>query len=274
MFTRWYWSPRDSGGDCHHFSVPSIACWIEWFLEATLGSQWSQESPRISNFPATVANLQNNSGSPTSSPHVAVAVIFFPWAMLIAGRLSLCPWPDFGAKLTSRMACRMARAGVFIVETAHTLNNQPHEFAHSTISSHTHAASQHRLLCVEKARKLKLPWAWGKKNSRISRDLQPTNKLMVYREKKTNKSNKQRNHEKLSKTLTVAILLDRSARFASWFSFRRHSSLLAFSRRRFVSVHQECWNSRELTFCCCSRQTKNLIYSFSLYEVKVHHLVK
>lgn len=150
MFTRWYWSPRDSGGDCHHFSVPSIACWIEWFLEATLGSQWSQESPRISNFPATVANLQNNSGSPTSSPHVAVAVIFFPWAMLIAGRLSLCPWPDFGAKLTSRMACRMARAGVFIVETAHTLNNQPHEFAHSTISSHTHAASQQRLLCVSR----------------------------------------------------------------------------------------------------------------------------
>ncbi len=123
MLTRWYCSPRDKGGDCHHFSVPSLACWIERFLEATLGSQWSQDNPKISNFPATVANLQNNSGSPTSSPHVAVAVIFFPWAILIAGRLSLCPWPDFGAKLTIIRACRMARAGEFIVETAHSLNN-------------------------------------------------------------------------------------------------------------------------------------------------------
>lgn len=150
MLTRWYWSPRERGGDCHHFSVPSIACWIEWFLEDTLGSQWSQESPRISSFPATVANLQNNSGSLTSSPHVEVAWIFLPWAMLIAGGLSLCPWPDFGVRLiTIRMACRMVTASFFIVENCHTLHN------HLTIdwrSEVTHGDTTQTSLCGETPR--------------------------------------------------------------------------------------------------------------------------
>ena len=122
IVTRWYWRPRDRGGDCHHFSVPSIANAIEWFLEDTVGSQWSQDSPRISNFPATVANLQNNSGSPMSSPHVAVASIFFPWAMLIAGGLSLCPYADFVAILTTRRTCRMAKSDFFIVECPASLH--------------------------------------------------------------------------------------------------------------------------------------------------------
>lgn len=146
MFTRWYWSPRDRGGDCHHFSVPSIACMIEWFLEDTLGSQWSQDSPRISNFPATVANLQNNSCSLTSSPHVEVASIFLPWAMLIAGRLSLCPWPDFGAKLTASMVSRMAITGFFIMETTPSLQNHPTIWRTRLPEEPTQTS-----LCVEKA---------------------------------------------------------------------------------------------------------------------------
>lgn len=147
MLTRWYWSPRDRGGDCHHFSVPSIACWIEWFLEDTLGSQWSQESPRISSFPATVANLQNNSGSLTSSPHVEVAWIFLPWAMLIAGGLSLCPWPDFGARLTTiRMACRMVTASFFIVENCPHSSQPPHD---RLTELKSHSDSTQTSLCGE-----------------------------------------------------------------------------------------------------------------------------
>lgn len=117
IFTRWYWSPRERGGDCHHLSVPSIAYSIEWSLEGTLGSQWSQDRPRMPSFPGTVANLQNNSDSLTSSPHVEVASIFLPWAMLIAGGLSLCPSPDLTAKLTTKRACKIANTGFFIVET-------------------------------------------------------------------------------------------------------------------------------------------------------------
>ena len=117
IFTRWYWSPRERGGDCHHLSVPSIAYSIEWSLEGTLGSQWSQDRPRMPSFPGTVASLQNNSDSLTSSPHVEVASIFLPWAMLIAGGLSLCPKPDLTAKLTTKRACRIANTASFIVET-------------------------------------------------------------------------------------------------------------------------------------------------------------
>lgn len=95
MFTRWYFIPRESGGDCHHFSVPSIAYRTGCAYFTLYGSHLSQASPLmgVPDVTETVASLQYNSlrFTPSPTPQVDVATIFFPWAIFINEGRSPCP---------------------------------------------------------------------------------------------------------------------------------------------------------------------------------------
>lgn len=156
MLTCWYWSPRESGGDCHQRSDPSIAYSIGWFSDGLLGPQCSHDRPWIESFPGTVANLQYNSSSLTLSPHVEVASIFLPCAMLMAGELNICPKLYWGAKQRAKTVCKAMRTNIFSQNGPHTnsttwWNQIPF-----------HAAKQRRSNYL----------GGGEKNSRTSRHLQ------------------------------------------------------------------------------------------------------
>lgn len=100
--TSLYFMPRDSGGLCHQFSVPSVAYSAGWLLSGMLGSQKSQTCPWITwywnwfccSFSVLApTSLQYSSGPSVSTPQVADAVILRPSARLKYGGVS-SDWTD------------------------------------------------------------------------------------------------------------------------------------------------------------------------------------